>query len=333
MQELTTTVPAGTAAKRLSPRHFMENSTLPVARARHCLTPHVSGGNSRHDEQRHQQWPPEVSGPLSFCDRNVMPTPSTSESIYREIFKARVASAISMAKAVKEITHQGTLGEIREILIRELFRPLLPSDIGVSTGHLIDNAHNVSPQTDIVLFDRSLAPPMIFESLGLFPIESCLYVIEVKSKLTAATLRKSHESALAIKRSLVYSNQTGQFALTRSLLLAFSSDLAESSGAQYKSECQRYQHLYETDSDYLPVDEAGTPYSPPIRALCVVDREYGHERDGKWTGILSDKACSEVLVFIGGIINTYRCIAKTRRSIRMEDYIFPENTVFQPLSP
>ena len=79
--------------------------------------------------------------------------------------------------------------------------------------------------------------------------------------------------------------------------------------------------------------ESGTPYSPPIRALCVVGREYDHEENGKWTGVPSDNESSEILVFIGGIINTCRCISKTRRPIRMEDYLFVKNTVFQDLSP
>jgi hypothetical protein len=114
-----------------------------------------------------------------------MSAKSTSESLYREIARTRVESALGMAKAVREMTHEGTLGTIRETLVRELFKPLLPSNIGVGTGHLIDNTNNVSPQTDIILFDRSLAPPMIFENLGLFPIESCLFVIEINLYLAS----------------------------------------------------------------------------------------------------------------------------------------------------
>jgi len=99
----------------------------------------------------------------------------TSESLYRDIIRARVQSAIEMARVVKAMPHGGTRGEIREILVRELFRPFLPSDIGVGTGQVIDHTGKVSRQTDIILFDRSLAPPiMLNESLGLFPIESCL---------------------------------------------------------------------------------------------------------------------------------------------------------------
>jgi hypothetical protein len=162
---------------------------------------------------------------------------------------------------------------------------------------------------------------MLSESLGLFPIESCLYVIEIKSTLTADELRKSHESALAISR-LIY-RQERDYKHLRYVLFAFRSDQSQ------RSECQRCQHFYEN----LPT-LSSIPLPPPIRALCVVGREYGHERDGKWTGKkYSDDACNEVLLFIGGIVNTYRDIAASRQPIRMEDYVFPEDALYEQLSP
>jgi hypothetical protein len=119
---------------------------------------------------------------------------STSLLLYRAMFKARVQAAVAMATAVKNApppaskVHPGVQGQIREILVRELFRPLLPPDIGVGTGQLIDRCNNLSPETDIILFDRRLAPPMMLnESLGLFPIESCLFVVEVKTTRTQVT--------------------------------------------------------------------------------------------------------------------------------------------------
>jgi len=101
-----------------------------------------------------------------------------------------------MSKAVDNIPHQETLGNIREILVRELFRPLLPPDIGIGTGQLIDMDGQYSRQTDIILFDKNLAPSaMMDESLGLFPVDSCLYVIEVKTTLNATTLKQAHEGS------------------------------------------------------------------------------------------------------------------------------------------
>jgi hypothetical protein len=228
-----------------------------------------------------------------------------------------------MAQAVTDINHPGILGEVREILVRELFRPLLPSDIGIGTGKLIDYKSNLSQQTDIILFDRSLAPPMMLsEGLGVFPIDACLHVIEVKSMLTLDDIKDSHRHALHIGQ-LYYSRENVKSYKTRCLLFAFSKR------TKRKFACAQYKQFCETIGD-IPVDPGGTPV-PPIRAMCVVGAEYGHEYQGKWEGLPSDGAGGEVLLFIGGIINTYRDIARSRNPIWMEDFIFPSSP-FQNLA-
>jgi hypothetical protein len=248
-----------------------------------------------------------------------MSATSTWQSIYRDIFSARAQAAIAMAKAVKTMPHGGTLGEMRETLVRDPFRPFLPADIGVGTGHLIDHTGEVSPQNDIILFDRSLAPPvMLNENLGLFPIESCLYVIEVKSKLTLDELRQCHFNALALRR-LSYRHQPCGWLFARYLLFAFGSDLVESENGYHKNECSRYQRLYITDNNCVIENDTENSW-PPIRALCVVGKEYGQEVEGKWQGLHADNAGREILAFIGGITNTYRSISKSRNPIWMEDY-------------
>jgi hypothetical protein len=272
---------------------------------------------------------------------------STSPLLYRAMFKARVEAAVAMATAVKNApppastVHTVVQGQIREILVRELFRPLLPPDIGVGTGQLIDRCNNLSPETDIILFDRRLAPPMMLnESLGLFPIESCLFVVEVKTTLSSGHLKNSHHAALRIREiddknlvSLPNKRQNKKrYAYIRYVLFAFSSDADG-------PECLRYQTYYRTE---CPSDEWATRFGPPIRAFCVVGKEYSHV-DGdngneKWQGVHKSgkggeaNACTEVITFVGGIINSCRSISRTRRPIWMEDYAFP-NITFEPLAP
>ena len=58
-------------------------------------------------------------------------------SAYRSIFISNISVAINGAMAASTVTHPGVLGTIREILIRNLFRPLLPADIGIGTGQIV----------------------------------------------------------------------------------------------------------------------------------------------------------------------------------------------------
>jgi hypothetical protein len=242
-------------------------------------------------------------------------------SVYQNVFRARVKSAIEMAKAVDDVHHAETKGLIREILVRELFQPLLPPDIGIGTGLVIDMFNNISPQTDIVIFSKTLTPSItIGDGIGLYPIDSCLLLIEVKTKLKMEELKKAHANAMKIDQTLIYSppNRRLDSWKARYLLFAFDSDLAEPAGKNRVTlpECQRYRKLYTKGS------ESRQLASPPIRGLCVVGREYGHERDGKWEGVLSDSNFNEVLVFIGCLINIYRDISNSRQSSWMEHYLF-----------
>lgn len=199
--------------------------------------------------------------------------------------------------------------------MKDLFRPLLPSDIGVGTGQIVEfyNKENVSTQHDIILYDKSILPPIIFESkTGIFPIESVLYTIEVKTKLTADELRTSHEAA---KRLLQFSYLPGQkdehgrekhhqIEKVRSVIFAISSDLTGTG----KNEAERYKEIY------------GEEY-PYIRAICVAEKEYWYEKNGSWVKIDGTHKYDETLGFIGGVMNTYKNVATSRGRPNLGNYI------------
>ena len=75
--------------------------------------------------------------------------------LLKKFLGARVIGAIHSARAASSLTHQGVKGTALEILVRDLFRPLLPADIGVGTGQILDCASGrLSAQVDVVLYDK-----------------------------------------------------------------------------------------------------------------------------------------------------------------------------------
>jgi hypothetical protein len=71
---------------------------------------------------------------------------------FQAILRARVISAIEHAKAAAGLTHQGVKGTVLEILVGQLFRPLLPADIGIGTGQIVESyTGRLSGQIDIIL--------------------------------------------------------------------------------------------------------------------------------------------------------------------------------------
>ena len=234
-------------------------------------------------------------------------------TVYRDLMLARVQAAMGAAGAVTSITHKGLKGQLREIVIRDLFCPLLPSDVGVGTGGIISTDNRQSRQQDVVIYDKRILPPILLERVnGVFPIESVLYTIEVKSKITANEMKTSHESATEL-RGFTYqsgdydeSGKSTQHLVTRliSCVLAFDTDLV----LDGKNDIERY-------------DEIRGSADPAIRAICVVGKGYWYWSEKRWKTWDRTYDFEEVVGFIAGVMNTYRMVAATRKEPRLGRYL------------
>jgi hypothetical protein len=235
---------------------------------------------------------------------------------YQTLLRSRVKGAVASARAATGITHQGLKGEVLEILISDLFVPLLPTDVGIGTGQIVECKRGIlSNQTDIILYDKSILPPLLFDRRqGIFPIEAVLYAIEVKTTLTKAELEKSHVHAKTLNncRYIIAEDKQGSACIerVRSVVFALNTDLR----AQDRSEIHRYRDIYGDDHPY-------------IRAICVVDRGYWYDDGGKWLNFRTVGEFGEVLAFIGGVTNTYGSIARSRGTPMLGNYIIPNDVI------
>jgi hypothetical protein len=239
--------------------------------------------------------------------------------LYRDLVLARIHGAVAMAEAYVGIEHSLLKGELREMVIRELFRPLFPADIGVGTGVIVsaENDEPQSPQQDVVIYDRSILPPLLAEmATGLFPLESVLITVEVKSKLTLDELKTTHASAQCLG-SLTF--QPGFYderdrvidkprADILPCLLAFATDLVEGG----KTEIARYDEMRD-----------GEP--PSIGLICVVGRGcwYWNPERGCWFEAIRGNNYDEVVIFLTILLNTYPSTSEKRGQPRLGRYLHP----------
>lgn len=237
---------------------------------------------------------------------------------YQNLLRSKVISAIAQADAAAGFTHQGVKGTVLELLIGQLFEPLLPADIGVGTGQIIDSySGELSGQIDIILYNKSILPPLLVaEKTGIFPIESVLYTIEVKTTLNASELKLAHESARKIGTKFGYRSgyldehgkaKPHSIKKVKSVIFALKSDL---SGTGI-SEAERYKNLYGDEIAY-------------IRAICVSGKEYWYDNGNYWVGFKEGEQYDEILAFIGGVTNTYRSVSESRGQPLLGNYIIPE---------
>ncbi|NHB09977.1 hypothetical protein GWK53_26210 [Burkholderia cepacia] len=243
---------------------------------------------------------------------------------YQKFLRAKIKGAVEEARAASTLSHQGVKGTVLEILISKLFRPLLPSDVGVGTGQIIEqHGGTMSNQMDIILYDRSILPPALYDdSVGIFPIEAVLYAIEVKTTLTYSDLSRAHDAAAQLYKfrylpglqDVGGNNVHHSIERVRSVVFALNSDLSGNDS----NEASRYEKIYTQKNDI-----------PHLRAICVAGREYWYDDGEHWIRCPVGMEFDEVLGFIGGVTNTYRNVARSRHYPALGNYIVPSGTTSQ----
>lgn len=98
------------------------------------------------------------------------------------------------------VNHQGEKGRLSESNIRKRIRSYLPEWMKIGTGFIASADGSLSPQQDIIIYDGLYSVP-IYESevCSIFPIESVLATVEIKTTLTRAELKKSLLSSRVIR--------------------------------------------------------------------------------------------------------------------------------------
>jgi len=109
--------------------------------------------------------------------------------------------------SLTHLNHKLTKGELRELFISEVLKSFLTKQFDIGSGVIINQKYTQSNQTDIIIYDNRILPPFIREQhLGVYPAESVLTTIEIKSNLTRNGIFNAEKSDLKIK-SNVYSSE------------------------------------------------------------------------------------------------------------------------------
>ncbi|MBX8531430.1 hypothetical protein K5D32_17295 [Pseudomonas cichorii] len=91
------------------------------------------------------------------------------------------------------LEHEGEKGAFREYFVASLIKPCLPFHFDIGSGVIVDNWSKQSRQCDVIIYDKRMMPPILeVGGRGLYPIDSVMCVLEVKS-----CLRSSHYEALS----------------------------------------------------------------------------------------------------------------------------------------
>lgn len=98
--------------------------------------------------------------------------------------------------------HSGLIGAARETPARIQLERILPGNIGIGSGIVIDSFGGVSKQQDIVVFEKHLCPVFTINDTPeatYYPIEGVLAVGEVKSSLDKDKLEDAFSKIQSVK--------------------------------------------------------------------------------------------------------------------------------------
>ncbi len=224
--------------------------------------------------------------------------------VFQDIFKLEVEKMVKESEYIEPMKHKGVKGTIRELGLANFLKKFLPTYLNVGNGEIHDKNGNISNQTDLLIYNKDILPPILFDNeLGIYPIESIVYAIEIKSTSTRKEVASTVEKFKKL-RELEVKNKVG-------LLKVY---FAYKSNRKYGSELERYSQF-----DNL--------IDPCTQVICVIDdgyyfyvklniSAYGKKNNGqveyktgktliRWLGMKAhDKY--EVIAFLGGILNTTR---------------------------
>ena len=239
-----------------------------------------------------------------------------------ELLITAAKAAIEKAKTVSNVSHEYLKGRFREAFIEEILFPYLPSLYRISSGKIFDSRGNQSDECDILIIDSTRIPPILQTSKkgGLFPVESVLAVIEVKSRLTSSDyLSRSGKAGIGPnaakidnlfhKPGIFIKNQPIDHLRIHPLYAVFAYD----SNAKNKDEIERAK---EKIPDYIT----------KIHTICVVGKSthigYGK---GEYEKIEANEDMIEVRVFISTLLNVLPTIAASRGYPKIGNYLLKQN--------
>lgn len=207
---------------------------------------------------------------------------------------------IHLSKNEEKIQHTGLRGRLRELLIDNILTPWLPPYVLSGTGTV--NLTRESTQDDIILFDKTLAPPILGGNNikeGVFLFNSVLARIEVKSTATRGYIKDFASTSLELSKlnfTVGPKFNAESYYTAFNLFFAFKSD----ADLENKNPDFELKRLIEVMKE-LNID----PLSGVISMICIIGKGFwkiGAKADGvtrTWQRLDSNENFDQITWFVG----------------------------------
>ena len=233
-------------------------------------------------------------------------------NIYRKDLINKIDKAIADASTIpSELEHPYLNGKYKEILVGQLLEPLLSSDYSVGSGKVVDSHGKISHEIDVLLYSKRILPPQLYsDTFGVFPVESVLSCIEVKSTLTVDELRGTYNKYKDLKSKIRCSsgNYSENDEPIEHPVLDATRDLFAFSSPN---------NIFE---NYKKIDQYWSS-EPTINSICVSNCGYWGFSGHKWlfTEVTTDH--DEIINFLTSLCATLFKVSRSRGIPRIGQYL------------
>ena len=107
-----------------------------------------------------------------------------------------VKNLAELVRSISDLSHNPTKGELRELFVSNVLSFFLTQQFSVGNGVVVNSKGTESNQTDIIIYDNRILPPFVNQqNIGVYPAESVIATIEVKSQFKASDIKESEKRA------------------------------------------------------------------------------------------------------------------------------------------
>jgi hypothetical protein len=219
-----------------------------------------------------------------------------------------IRGLIEKSDSIKKIKHKSLKGQLRELFISEILESFLTNQFDIGSGTIINQKGDESNQTDIIIYDNRILPPFIQQqSLGVYPAESVIATIEIKSNLTKNEILKSESDAKILKEQIYnpMSSTSRDYEIFKPIcaILGF-----YGSGVNQLKNLKEGKSWLRNNIEFLTFIGLINKYSWIKMAAT------------SWTGKLSDETNNETKRFIGVLLDNVRTYADKRWRLLLDKH-------------
>lgn len=120
--------------------------------------------------------------------------------IFRNSF-SNVSKRLFYDEVQGKLIHPGEYGLYREAIVKDFLKFIVPLNLDISQGFVINSNNDISTQCDIVVYDSRVTPLIQSESRQrFFPVETVCAVGEIKSNLSKQDFKIAINKLTKVKR-------------------------------------------------------------------------------------------------------------------------------------